>query len=117
MRVNVTMTWDHAPAQGRFEFVNARYVGGGINLGRGTFSDGDFAFSFANITEPCRICFALDVDESPAPRNPPMIKVTTGTDDPFIVSIPHVLQQDQGVLQLPERCVTVTAEIDTWASL
>jgi len=75
MRINMSIKLDKAPAAGRFEFVNARCVNGGIMLGWGNFSNDDQRFSFTSVGEPCHLFFAIDADDKTSETKPPLIKM------------------------------------------
>jgi hypothetical protein len=116
MKINVSVEWELAPAAGRFEFVNAQYVGGNINIGWGNFSQSDYKFSFTSTTELCRIFFALEVDDATYEKKIPLVKVIE-TEKPFTVSVVDVLKSSDGILRIAGVGVTVTAEIDVWGNL
>ncbi|MBI3922190.1 MAG: hypothetical protein HY318_12285 [Armatimonadetes bacterium] len=108
MRINVSIAWDRAPAEGRFEFENVRYVGGGINVGWGSYSEEDFRFSFTSTTEICRLSFGLEVEDRAPATNPLTIKVVD-TAHPFTVAMPEVLKEEGGTMHVEDSKVTVRA--------
>ncbi len=116
MRVNLAITWDLAPAKGRFEFPNARFVAGYINIGWGEFSSEDLRFSFKSVTEPCRMFFAIDTADQEPPGEEAAIKVTDAAK-PFCVPVADVLRGADGTIRLDEPGVAISAEVDAWANL
>lgn len=116
MRINISVTWDRAPKEGRFEFENVRYVGGGINVGWGSYSEEEFRFSFTSTAELCRLCFGLDAEDAASATSPPILRVVD-TAHPFSVAIPEVLKEEDGTIRLEELGATLRAEVDVWVNL
>lgn len=112
MRVNITIDWNRAPGAGRFGTVNATVANGLICQGWGRYEPNTRQFTFTSVTEPCRMCFAIDVlDGASAVAEMDM------TPQPFQFDVNSVLQKPEGTLRLDEIGVTIEAETDYWATL
>src|SRR5438552_872071 len=112
MRVNMSIEWQKAPANGRVHVSGGALSNALINVGWGTYDLDAHRFAFTSTTEPCRLCFAVDV---PAAQRATVH--VTETSKPFEFDLLEVMQQSEGRRHFPEIGVTVTAESDVWASL
>ena len=114
-RVNITLEWERAPAEGRFAFDHARVIGGWIIVGWGTLSGRDHRFTYSSAGKMCRMCFGLEA-EGDADNIAAVVRVVD-TERPFAFPIRDVLQQPQEELRLPDAGVKIVAEIDRFAML
>lgn len=105
MRVNLSVAWESAPASGRIEIVNGRFVGGVILKGAGRMEGDRFSFSGA---EPCKLVFAIETE------GPAAVSICD-TEREFYFDLRDV--PDCCTLLIPEVGAAVTAEEDVWMSL
>jgi hypothetical protein len=112
MRVNIQIDWKLAPPSGRFSVRNGSLVNGLICVGRGEYDLKKHEFEFSSVTEPCRICFAVDVAKDAEPAC-----VLDKTFRPFEFDLASVLSAPWGTVALDDMGVTIDAEKDYWAEL
>jgi hypothetical protein len=112
MRVNIQIDWNLAPPSGRFSVRNGSLVNGLICVGRGEYDVKKHEFKFSSVTEPCRICFAVDVAKDGKP-----ICVLDKTPRPFEFDLASVQSVPKGTVALIDLGVTIEAENDYWAEL
>ena len=111
MRVNVAIVWETAPLKGEIVVSNCKFIGGGISVGWGEFSDGIFSFSDRSTA---KICFAIESDNIDSSSQPAEVSVID-TECPFSFVISDVIADELVSVNAPG--VKARAEQDILAAL
>lgn len=115
MRINLIITWDKAPATGRFSVTDGKLANALINVGWGDYDQSTHRFTFNSVDESCRISFAVDSDAADVQSLKTVFRLTD-TALPLSVAIRDVLRQPGGKFRLNEAHAEITAEVDDWES-
>lgn len=109
MQVNLTLTWEKAPAEGHIGIEGGQIANVLIVNGTGSMDAKTQTFQFSSLDEMCRLAIAVDLES-----DGPATFYVDECEKPIRADIASALDRE---ITFAEQGATLAAETDIWAPL